>query len=90
MALVGVGWLLSRADSGGAKLDVGVGACEGVVCAEEGGGDSCCSQHEHGMSLSARRITTPFRATKGKPASSAALHFHHLRRIAFAAYLGHG
>jgi hypothetical protein len=25
----------------GAKLDVGVGACEGVVWAEEGAGESC-------------------------------------------------
>ena len=37
VALVGVGWLLSRADSGGGWLDVGVGACEGVVCVLDAG-----------------------------------------------------
>lgn len=57
---MGVGWLLSLADSGGAKLDVGgVAACEGVVCAEEGGGDSCYSrrEREHHCQLS---VYTPY------------------------------
>ena len=38
VVLVGVGWLLSRALCG--KLDDGVGACEGVVCADVGAGES--------------------------------------------------
>lgn len=38
VALVGVGWLLSRAEGGAAGwLEVGVGACEGVVCVLEAG-----------------------------------------------------
>ena len=40
VAFVGVGWLLSLADNGGFP-EVGVGACEGVVWAEEDGDSSC-------------------------------------------------
>lgn len=42
VALVGVGWLLSRAEGGATGwLEVGVGACEGVVCVLEAGETSC-------------------------------------------------
>jgi len=42
--LADVGLLLSRALGG--KLDVGVGACEGVVCADEGV-DSCYASQQN-------------------------------------------
>ena len=40
VALVGVGWLLSLAEGGGGRLDVGVGTWDGVVVALDGGGES--------------------------------------------------
>lgn len=50
VALVGVGWLLSRADEGAAGwLEVGVGACEGVVWVLEAGDTSCLFDERGGM-----------------------------------------
>lgn len=59
VALVGVGWLLSRALC--AKLLFGVGACDGVVCADVGSGESFMKLAELLLNIRSASVMPPFR-----------------------------
>lgn len=59
VALVGVGWLLSLALW--TKLEFGVRACDGVVCADVGSGESFMKFAELLLNIRSASVMPPFR-----------------------------